>query len=235
MLASRFPSKLRFALTRACFNLHVPGCDNSSRRQFSFKAYVERAASTGVDFAPVLCVQNALVDFHTSFGMPWCADIVAITVLTKLLVSLPLGVARERTLAKYNIVSLEMKNHAVDIGESLILKEMSGELTEAECAKKYKYQVKKKKQSLLEERNCRPSRGILIGLLDVPFWICFFLSLRNLAIAFPDEQALIAKEQLSREGMLWFPDLTIPDTPVLPFVVGLTAVAHTGVRLSLKK
>ena len=75
-------------------------------------------------------------------------------------------------------------------------------------------QAQQRLAALLKQHDCHPFRSFKYALLQVPVYITFFLTLREMAERIPS---------FATEGALWFPNLSIPDpTYSLPALCGLT-------------
>ncbi|XP_059506958.1 cytochrome c oxidase assembly protein COX18, mitochondrial isoform X3 [Stegostoma tigrinum] len=70
--------------------------------------------------------------------------------------------------------------------------------------------------------NCHPFKASLLIWIQLPLWILISVALRNLSLAASDTAAASAVQDLAIGGVLWFPDLTLPDsTWILPISLGL--------------
>jgi membrane protein insertase Oxa1/YidC/SpoIIIJ len=131
-----------------------------------------------------------------------------------------------------------MAHWSRQLNEELNYQQKIGAVDEKIAKHKYRTMVFDEKERLVTKHNCRPSKAIMIGFLDLPLWICFFLSLRNLAIGFPPSPLnQLARDQLVGDGLLWFTNLTIPDpTYILPATVCIIHLCtHYYHRLHLKQ
>ncbi|XP_069755450.1 cytochrome c oxidase assembly protein COX18, mitochondrial isoform X2 [Narcine bancroftii] len=70
--------------------------------------------------------------------------------------------------------------------------------------------------------NCHPFKASLLIWVQLPLWIFISFALRNMSLAASDALAVSAAPDLSVGGVLWFPDLTLPDsTWIMPLSLGL--------------
>ncbi|XP_067851671.1 cytochrome c oxidase assembly protein COX18, mitochondrial isoform X2 [Heptranchias perlo] len=70
--------------------------------------------------------------------------------------------------------------------------------------------------------NCHPFKTSLLIWVQLPLWIFISIALRNLSLAASETAAEPAVQDLAVGGVLWFPDLTLPDsTWILPISLGL--------------
>lgn len=76
--------------------------------------------------------------------------------------------------------------------------------------------------------NCHPFKASLLIWFQIPTWICFSVSLRNLCYMLPkqDINAQITYTELTIGGFGWIPNLTEIDASlILPFTFGLLNLA----------
>ncbi|XP_017944965.1 cytochrome c oxidase assembly factor COX18 isoform X2 [Xenopus tropicalis] len=71
--------------------------------------------------------------------------------------------------------------------------------------------------------NCHPFKASLLIWIQIPMWIFVSIALRNISLNRADSATGDAvQKQLTEGGLLWFPDLTMPDsTWILPVTLGL--------------
>lgn len=72
--------------------------------------------------------------------------------------------------------------------------------------------------------NCHPMKAGVLLLFQIPTWICFSVSLRNMAYMLPvqDASAQIIFLEMSVGGFSWIPNLIAADsTLILPITLGL--------------
>uniref|UniRef100_A0A1B6CT92 Membrane insertase YidC/Oxa/ALB C-terminal domain-containing protein n=2 Tax=Clastoptera arizonana TaxID=38151 RepID=A0A1B6CT92_9HEMI len=190
--------------------------------QFQQNVFQKLSESTIVDYS-----KHLLILIHDSTGLPWFASIILTTFIFRSLVTLPLALYQAYILAKLVNLSPEMKN---------ILKELKFEtkvaihkfnLTELQTKRLFKISAKKQWTKLIERDNCHPAKASLLIWLQIPMWIVISVSLRNLVYMLPgnDPVAQIRYLELSKEGCLWFPDLTTPDSIFLPIALGIINLA----------
>jgi len=78
--------------------------------------------------------------------------------------------------------------------------------------------MQKQMQALFRKYDCNPIKGLILPVVQMPIFIGMFLGLRRMPEYYPAE--------LSREGVLWFTDLTVADPYLaLPVLSALSFVA----------
>lgn len=84
--------------------------------------------------------------------------------------------------------------------------------------------------------NCHPFKAGLLLWFQIPLWVCFSVSLRNLVSKLPvdDVAAEITLLEMSVGGVGWIHNLLAPDpTFILPVTMGLANLAIIEVSCSL--
>ncbi|KAG8338074.1 Cytochrome c oxidase assembly protein cox18, mitochondrial [Homalodisca vitripennis] len=97
--------------------------------------------------------------------------------------------------------------------------------------------VRKEWTRLIERDNCHPAKAALLAIVQIPMWVVLSTSFRNLVYMLPHQDAFaeLKKLELSVGGIAWFPDLTIPDSFVIPIMLGLTNLAIVEVQTMMRK
>eukprot|EP00978_Attheya_sp_CCMP212_P038162 scaffold186429_cov41-Attheya_sp.AAC.1 len=86
-----------------------------------------------------------------------------------------------------------------------------GQKADQETQMKMAIQMK----ALFAKYECNPMKGLLLPFIQAPIFMSMFFGLKKMPDYFPDD--------LSTGGVLWFPDLSIPDaTLALPILSALT-------------
>lgn len=95
--------------------------------------------------------------------------------------------------------------------------------------------MKKQWNILIVRENCHPVKASLLIWFQIPMWICFSVTLRNLVYMLPiqDIEAQNIYNQLCTEGMGWFTNLTQTDPLfLLPLILGITNLAIIEVLIA---
>jgi len=146
--------------------------------------------------------QDVIIDLLNTLqslsGQPYALTIAATTILIRLL-ALPLFITAQKNSSRMAHMRPEME----------ILKQK----IDAAMNKNKVNQVQHTNQmrELFIKYDCNPLKSIVVPFVQIPVFMSMFFALRKMPDYFPIE--------LSKGGMLWFPDLTIPDsTLVLPLL-----------------
>jgi YidC/Oxa1 family membrane protein insertase len=129
-------------------------------------------------------------------GLPCYAYTIAGTTLALRLVLFPLFIKAQRNSSRMAHCQPELKK----LMEQM---EKEGKRVDQAAQLRYTQQVK----ALFKKYDCSFGGSLIAPLVSAPIFMSFFFGLRNAAEIFPD--------LLATGGMLWFPDLTIPD----PYVI----------------
>jgi inner membrane protein COX18 len=120
----------------------------------------------------------------------------------------------QKTAAKLAILAPEMKEKEQQI--------MSKAGEWSETSSKTRADINMMKRDMFIKYNCHPLRVFILPLMQIPFWISMSLALRNMTgsvYLFSDIEDSVLTPSLENGGMLWFPNMLIPDaTCILPIV-----------------
>ncbi|XP_043228720.1 cytochrome c oxidase assembly protein COX18, mitochondrial-like [Amphibalanus amphitrite] len=209
------------------------GGDRPVARHFSVSARRDGVAEVLQSVAssrPVLAVQEGIVSLHDVSGLPWWATVLVTTVAARGLVTLPLGLYQSYILAKFENLRPEMDAVVVEIKKEMSVAVRKYQWDQKRAKRVFNKAVKKQMSELIAQHNCHPLKAGLVLWFQFPFWIGLSMALRNLSWALParDAAAQLVRLQLAVGGVLWFPNLAMPDPtlalPVLFAVCNLCAI-----------
>uniref|UniRef100_A0A0K8SM43 Membrane insertase YidC/Oxa/ALB C-terminal domain-containing protein n=1 Tax=Lygus hesperus TaxID=30085 RepID=A0A0K8SM43_LYGHE len=176
--------------------------------------------------APTEVMRSASIAVHDFTGLPWWATVVIITATLRTFITLPLAIYQSYILAKVeNLSKLDMPEIDSEVKKQVKLRSAAENWTEKRASLQYKIEMKKRWDDLVVKNNCHPFKSTVTLWVQIPTWIFFSAALRNLAYMLPvqDVGSQLAYLQLTVGGLLWIPNLTIPDsTWLLPVILGLT-------------
>eukprot|EP01135_Chromosphaera_perkinsii_P002411 Nk52_evm17s223 gene=Nk52_evmTU17s223 len=155
---------------------------------------------------PVGYVQHLIEFVGTTGHLSWAGAIIATTLLFRMAV-FPIVVAGTRNNMRLSNIKPEME-------------ELQGKMNTAFKQKNHllAQDYSKKLKALMETHQCSPWKGLIGPLVQMPFFISFFLGIRRLAEA--------PAESFANGGMFWFPDLTVSDpTLALPVLASMSLLA----------
>ena len=77
---------------------------------------------------------------------------------------------------------------------------------------------------LIVRDNCHPMKATVLIFLQVPLWVTYSVSIRNLIFMLPEGNSNAENifKELSAEGLFWIPNLiTVDSLLILPITMGL--------------
>jgi inner membrane protein COX18 len=91
-------------------------------------------------------------------------------------------------------------------------------------------------RELYYNEGCHPLKVTILPWIQIPLWITISLALRNMSGAYPGATTSSSlMSSLSNEGILWFPDMTLPDPLfILPFILSAANIINIEMH-SLKR
>ncbi|KAE8630938.1 hypothetical protein XENTR_v10001022 [Xenopus tropicalis] len=217
----------------------VPLCSlfvsGSSQSRTVYSSACLSAASTGntgsafgwyeslADTAPVNLAESLLISLHETSGMPWWANIVCATVALRTTVTLPLSVYQMYILAKVENLQPEIDALAKQLRYEVSVYGKQHGWTDKVARFQFRKNLRRIISGLYVRDNCHPFKASLLIWIQIPMWIFVSIALRNISLNRADSATGDAvQKQLTEGGLLWFPDLTMPDsTWILPVTLGL--------------
>jgi len=167
-------------------------------------------ASSGLDFIPTWynpadqCL-NLIMYVQQMSGMELSMSIVVTTFTVRCLL-LPVVISGQRSASRMAHLQPELT----------LLKEQYERVQNPTTEQKAK--LGNKVQDLFKRYDFKPARSMIAPFVQFPFFMGMFFGLKKMPDYFPDEMA--------NGGMLWFPDLTLPDPNyILPAVCFFTFLA----------
>ncbi|XP_033024707.1 cytochrome c oxidase assembly protein COX18, mitochondrial [Lacerta agilis] len=172
--------------------------------------------------APVAWMESSLVALQASSGLPWWAAVLAASALLRTGVTLPLAALQSRVLAKLENLQPEIHSLAKQLRYEVSVCAKQRSWSEREARFHFKKNLKRIVSELYVRDNCHPLKAGLLVWIQIPMWVFVSMALRNFSVGRAAADGFLIQEQLSTGGVLWFPDLTVPDsTWILPIALGL--------------
>jgi len=186
--------------------------------------------------------QWTLETAHVYTGLPWWATIVGATVAFKVLTS-PLMYANERALARRSLMKAmvakqvpNMKAEIDRLAETHKIPDEKKQMWLALARKKSEKVLSARMGSHLFALFCYP-------ILQMPIWVSVSFAIRNLSGRNPFyfEYDDLIVDELRREGLFWFSNLSIPDPlfvlPIINCILYLVnpTISTLGTPMILKK
>ncbi|XP_069755447.1 cytochrome c oxidase assembly protein COX18, mitochondrial isoform X1 [Narcine bancroftii] len=174
------------------------------------------------DSVPVHLMENLLTNVQQTTGLPWWASIISTTVLLRATVTLPLAIYQLYIIAKVENLQPEIAELAKRLRSEVSMRTKQVGWSENVARFHFRKNLKRIVSELYVRDNCHPFKASLLIWVQLPLWIFISFALRNMSLAASDALAVSAAPDLSVGGVLWFPDLTLPDsTWIMPLSLGL--------------
>ncbi|XP_078266804.1 cytochrome c oxidase assembly protein COX18, mitochondrial isoform X2 [Rhinoraja longicauda] len=174
------------------------------------------------DSMPVHLMENVLTNVQQTTGLPWWASIICTTVLLRATVTLPLAVYQTHIIAKVENLQPEIAELAKRLRYEVSIRAKQVGWSENVARFHFRKNLKRIISELYVRDNCHPFKASLLIWVQLPLWVFISIALRNLSLAASDSSAVSVAQNLSVGGVLWFPDLTLPDsTWIMPISLGL--------------
>ncbi|XP_072330919.1 cytochrome c oxidase assembly protein COX18, mitochondrial isoform X1 [Scyliorhinus torazame] len=175
-----------------------------------------------VDSVPVQLTQDLLTSVQQTTGLPWWASIICTTMTLRATVTLPLAMYQMYIIAKVENLQPEITELAKRLRYEVSVRAKQVGWSEKVARFHFRKNLKRIVSEMYIRDNCHPFKASLLIWVQLPLWICISIALRNLSLAASDVAAAQAIQDLAMGGVLWFPDLTLPDsTWILPISLGL--------------
>ncbi|XP_067851667.1 cytochrome c oxidase assembly protein COX18, mitochondrial isoform X1 [Heptranchias perlo] len=174
------------------------------------------------DSVPVHLTQDLLTNVQQVTGLPWWASIICTTVALRASVTLPLAVYQMYIIAKVENLQPEIAELAKRLRYEVSVYAKQVGWSEKVARFHFRKNLRRIISELYVRDNCHPFKTSLLIWVQLPLWIFISIALRNLSLAASETAAEPAVQDLAVGGVLWFPDLTLPDsTWILPISLGL--------------
>lgn len=171
----------------------------------------------------ITLIQDFLNAIHDTVGLPWWASI-ALTTLAFRVCVLPLNIALIRNSARLGVIRNELDAQAklIQETEQEYVERVHGigqetQETPEEIAQKLedsKLEAAARVDELFAKHKCNPLLNIVSPILMAPLFLSIWMSVERICLHDP---------QAAMEGLLWFPNLAVPDpTFLLPMLSALT-------------
>ncbi|KAK3603833.1 hypothetical protein CHS0354_042840 [Potamilus streckersoni] len=169
-------------------------------------------------YFPSGILQHALEFLHVDIGLPWWGGIIAATIVVRCLM-IPIAILTQRNAAKLHnhlptMQRLQQRiTNARISGNTIELARASNEL-----------------MSYTKRNDIKLHRQFLTLFAQVPVFFSFFSGLRKMAN--------LPVDSMKTGGILWFPDLTIPDPfyglPLITFatMLAIIEIGAEGMKIS---
>ncbi|XP_043557753.1 cytochrome c oxidase assembly protein COX18, mitochondrial isoform X1 [Chiloscyllium plagiosum] len=174
------------------------------------------------DSVPVQLTQDLLTNVQQVTGLPWWASIICTTLALRATVTFPLAIYQMYIIAKVENLQPEIAELAKRLRYEVSVRAKQVGWSEKVARFHFRKNLHRIISELYVRDNCHPFKASLLIWIQLPLWILISIALRNLSLSASDTASAPAVQDLAMGGVLWFPDLTLPDsTWILPISLGL--------------
>lgn len=217
----------------------TPFLGTSNQKRWSSNTTTGGIDENVSEFLPVLLAQNFLESVHQYTHLPWWSTIALTCIGLRAIITLPLAVHQNKLIVKIELLQPTLKDLSEALKHRVTIEGRRKGLSSQAANREYKKKLRKYTYDLYSTNGCNPIKLYTLPWAQIPLWIALSLALRNLSGALRwdsnDSVPRSPHPDMSREGVLWFPDLTVPDpTGVLPVILGLANLANIELH-ALKK
>ncbi|GFS67134.1 mitochondrial inner membrane protein COX18 [Nephila pilipes] len=146
-------------------------------------------------------------------------------------VVLPLAVHQNQVISRLANIHAEVGKLVPELNKEVNIARAMFKWDETQAKKVFRKQLRAIHHGFVIRDNCHPLKTVLLGLFQIPVWIIFSISLRNLTFMSQNlEPAPESIAGLKTEGFLWFPDLTSPDAIIIPILILFVNMAVTEIH-----
>ncbi|XP_028410881.1 cytochrome c oxidase assembly protein COX18, mitochondrial-like [Dendronephthya gigantea] len=197
------------------------------------------AAENTSDYLPISIAQNFLETVHDYTHLPWWCTIVVTCIGLRSVITLPLAVHQNKLLTKIELLQPTLKELTEALKHRVTIECRNKGMSSQAANNIFKRKLRKYTYNLYSTNGCNPIKLYTLPWAQIPLWIILSLALRNLSGTFrwdsKGENPFPPHPDMSKEGTLWFSDLTVPDyTGILPVFLGIANLANIELH-SLKK
>eukprot|EP00048_Salpingoeca_helianthica_P001967 m.53377 g.53377 ORF g.53377 m.53377 type:complete len:369 (-) comp11823_c0_seq1:28-1134(-) len=187
------------------------------------------------DLGIVDTIQDGVIAFHQLTPFSWAADIILLTLGLRLAISMPMHVFQQKVLARVELLRPNLKEWAGMLGQSVVERNQKAGNTIEQARAELATELAKRHAAAFREAGLQPWKTQLPVFGQVPVWIALSLALRQMTSETTMLTTPALFQSLSDGGMLFFPDLTVPDsTMILPITLGIANLVNLELHTLLR-
>ncbi|CAG8606351.1 3974_t:CDS:2, partial [Dentiscutata heterogama] len=190
-----------------------------------------------------LATNQLILEFvQNSTGLPWWATIIFTTIILRSIFTLPVAIYQQKSYARL-LKAQPLINSCIEkLKHKVARKSRMEKRSYEEFQAALQKEVLAKVKEIYREIGWHPIKSYLMPWYQIPLFICMSFTLREMINSAEDKKKIdtsiceniepiaddniINTEKLNdftNVGVLWFPDLTIPDsTWFFPLAIGFT-------------
>jgi mitochondrial inner membrane protein COX18 len=140
------------------------------KRNFTQNFWLTLSSSKPVGF-----LQDTLIQFHDTTGMPWWSTIVVSTVLLRGLITFPLALYQGKILAKFERISTkEMPKLVGELKIETAIAKQQHDWTDQYAKFRFNRSLNYHWKELIAKHNCHPMKGSIVILFQLPVIFFYF-------------------------------------------------------------
>uniref|UniRef100_A0A336MUR6 CSON006167 protein n=1 Tax=Culicoides sonorensis TaxID=179676 RepID=A0A336MUR6_CULSO len=188
---------------------------------------------------PVHYVQEGLVTFHDTTGLPWWATIIISTITLRTLITLPLTVYQYKVMGRLEKIGQEFPKVLEELKKETAYAVKKFNWTEKQAKVMFAHSARKQWNNLVIRDNCHPAKTAVTIWFQLPLWVIQSVAIRNIVYCMPDPNSIEAKmtlAELTVGGFGWIPNLTEVDASyILPVTLGIVNLLVIQIQTSIRK
>lgn len=204
-----------------------------THRTCSTLTFVERFAKFGemwYQSQPVQRLSGLLVTVHDYSSLPWYITIIICTTLFRTCLVFPFMIVDHHNSARLQNLRPEMDEFTANLKKSLIDLQKNYGVSHKKAKRIFLAKLAIKRRELYIRENVHPGKKLILFLFQFPIWVSMSSSLSFLCYFSQFQSNTFVFESLTKEGALWFKNLTQPDQKyILPFLFGFSMFANLKV------
>ncbi|KAF5296179.1 hypothetical protein FQA39_LY12633 [Lamprigera yunnana] len=214
-------------LVRKTFNLAQTTLFRCNVRRISGEAVLKTQSGiirTLSESTPVEYLQKFVISLHNTTGLPWWATIVCTTIFLRSAVTIPLAIYQHYILAKVQNARIEFTELQKELQKEVAIAIKLYNWDDKTAKFHYKRSLKKQWNLLIVRDNCHPVKASLLIWFQIPLWVCFSTTLRNIVYKLPENapNSVTVFNELSTSSFYWISSLTeVDSTFILPILFGI--------------
>ncbi|ESO89227.1 hypothetical protein LOTGIDRAFT_229119 [Lottia gigantea] len=202
------------------------------RRASFMENYIEIVSNNAV----VKGCEDCLLYLHNLTGLPWWIDIVLTACILNLTFRLPLTICTMKQKVKLRTVYEKLMSSMPQMTKKYKMEVFKKKLGLLEAKKLMVNIYQEKERELFIEHNCHPRKVTVAELSTIPLLLGVSIAFRNLSgnsVSSLFSASIAKSPELMTEGILWFPNLAIPDPYfILPMLLGVQSLRRDYVLRS---
>lgn len=223
----RAPTKCRI-FTSNIQSQVCAGITLASNKSCGQKANSQKRCSSYYTNPLITGVQQAIENVHEFSMMPWCGTIIGGTLVLRAVLTLPLAVKQNQTIAQMELLQPQLEVILKSVKADVATKARENGKTEKEIKILMTKEIKSYTNAFYKSKGISRVGLMLLPWVQMPLWILISLAMRNIS-GVGDGRVSSAADSptptagIETEGFFWLTDLSVTDPYyVIPVLLFLT-------------